>query len=198
MNNRIYFVYRHKRLDTNQIFYIGIGTSVDKNTHKGIYHRAYAKSKRNIVWKRIVAKTNYEVEIIYETYDIEEVQEKEREFIKLYKDTVCNMTEGGLGITSYNHTECTKLQISTSTKGIKKSKEHIVNMNKRKFIPIIVYNDYFYKKYDSITDAIIDLNLPINSAPNISNCLKGKRSQCQKYKFKYFKDVELQDKELVR
>jgi len=51
------YVYRHIRLDTNQPFYIGIGSD---NT----YYRANKKSQRNIHWKRVVAKTDYEVEIM--------------------------------------------------------------------------------------------------------------------------------------
>lgn len=44
MNN--YYIYKHTRLDTNEIFYIGI--SKTKN-----YKRAFDKSKRSIFWKNI-------------------------------------------------------------------------------------------------------------------------------------------------
>lgn len=48
-------VYRHRRLDTNEIFYVGISVKKD---------RPYHKSGRNKFWKNIVNKTPYEVEII--------------------------------------------------------------------------------------------------------------------------------------
>ena len=54
--NNVY-VYRHRRLDTNKIFYVGI--SKTKN-----FKRAYSKNNRNIHWKRIVNKTDYNVEIL--------------------------------------------------------------------------------------------------------------------------------------
>ena len=42
-------VYRHRRLDNNQIFYIGIG-----NKEK----RAYIKTKRSKFWNKINNKTS--------------------------------------------------------------------------------------------------------------------------------------------
>ena len=46
------YVYKHIRLDNNEIFYVGIGN--DNN-----YKRAYQKISRNIFWKRVVNKTKY-------------------------------------------------------------------------------------------------------------------------------------------
>lgn len=48
-------VYRHRRLDTNEIFYIGIGKEEK---------RAFNKKDRSLWWKRIIDKTIYNVEII--------------------------------------------------------------------------------------------------------------------------------------
>ena len=48
-------VYQHRRKDTGEIFYIGIG-----ETEK----RAYDKTGRNNIWKRIAQETEYTVEII--------------------------------------------------------------------------------------------------------------------------------------
>ena len=53
------YVYRHIRLDKNEPFYIGIGKIPN-------YKRAYLKSIRNIIWKQIVAKTDYEIEILFD------------------------------------------------------------------------------------------------------------------------------------
>lgn len=46
------YVYKHIRLDTNEIFYIGIGS--DKK-----HLRAYSQRGRNKMWKEIVKKTQY-------------------------------------------------------------------------------------------------------------------------------------------
>jgi hypothetical protein len=97
MNN--WYVYRHIRLDKNEPFYVGIGNKKD-------YLRAYEKhpSKRNIIWNKIVSKTDYEVEIIYDEVTKTEASEKEKEFISLYgridlkSGILCNLTDGGDGI----------------------------------------------------------------------------------------------------
>lgn len=84
-------VYRHIRLDKNVPFYIGIGTRKS---------RAYDKW-RNKIWKSIVAKTPYEVEILFEGLTRNQAENKEREFIKLYgridlgTGTLANLTNGG-------------------------------------------------------------------------------------------------------
>lgn len=90
------YVYRHIRLDKNEPFYIGIGTSK-------YYNRAYRNKNRSNLWKRIANKSEYEVEILLDNLTWDEACEKEKEFIALYgrKDlkTGClaNMTDGGDG-----------------------------------------------------------------------------------------------------
>ena len=93
------YVYRHVRLDKNEPFYIGVGT--DKN-----YKRAHEKcpSRRNEIWLRIVSKTKFTVDILFDNISDEEAKQKEIEFVKLYgrKDiktgTLANRTAGGDGV----------------------------------------------------------------------------------------------------
>lgn len=99
-----YFLYRHVRLDTNEVFYIGVGTGVEKyNTEKSRCFRAFKNSGRNKHWQNIVAKTDYEVEILMESDNYEFIKQKEIEFIALYgrrdsnEGTLCNKTNGGDG-----------------------------------------------------------------------------------------------------
>ena len=107
------YVYRHIRLDKNQPFYIGIGS--DEN-----YYRSNSKSDRNTYWKRIVAKTDYDIDIILDDLTWEDACEKEKEFIKLYGrfqfgGLLCNMTdggEGGLGVVVSEETREKKREIS--------------------------------------------------------------------------------------
>jgi hypothetical protein len=109
-------LYRHIRLDKNEPFYIGIGTDVK---------RAYNKSLRNNWWKKIINKTNYEVQILFEDLTWEEACEKEKEFIALYgrrdlgTGTLCNMTDGGEGTYGriFTHSDETKMKISKQKKG---------------------------------------------------------------------------------
>lgn len=75
-------VYRHIRADKNEPFYIGIGHSIK---------RAYRKDGRNNLWAKIVNKTSYNIDILFDDVSKEEACEKEREFIKLY-GRICDNT----------------------------------------------------------------------------------------------------------
>ena len=78
------YIYRHIRLDKNEPFYIGI--SSDKN-----YYRAKDYKKRNKIWKDIVNKSDYKIEILLDDISWEFACKKEIEFIKLY-GRICNNT----------------------------------------------------------------------------------------------------------
>jgi len=87
-------VYKHIRLDSNEIFYIGIGLDAK---------RAYSKQNRNNYWKNIVNKTDYIVEIIDNNLSWEDACKQEIKLIKYYgridlnEGTLVNMTDGGEG-----------------------------------------------------------------------------------------------------
>ncbi len=99
-----HYLYRHIRLDTGQPFYIGIGkkrSDIKFTKIRAEYRRAYDKGRRSDIWKNIVGKTNYKVEILLESDDYEFIKQKEIEFITLYGrrdiDTgvLCNLSPGG-------------------------------------------------------------------------------------------------------
>ncbi len=96
-----YYLYRHIRLDNNEVFYIGIGTK----------DRFKSKFSRNRYWNHIVNVTDWEAEIVLDGLTREIAEEKEKEFILLYgrKDlktgTLCNLTDGGTGGLGLKHTE---------------------------------------------------------------------------------------------
>lgn len=99
----ICYLYRHIRLDNNEVFYVGVGMkNYSCNGFKSVYFRAFQKNKaRNKFWRNIVAKTDYKVEILLESDDYRYILEKEKEFVKLYgrRDlglgTLVNLTDGG-------------------------------------------------------------------------------------------------------
>jgi hypothetical protein len=107
------YVYRHVRLDTNEVFYIGIGSDID-----GQYIRANSNNKRSEYWKKIVKKAGYEVQIMLDDLTWEEACIKEIEFIKLYgrKDlnegTLCNLTDGGDGALGLIYSEESRKKMS--------------------------------------------------------------------------------------
>ena len=104
MEDNIYYVYRHIRLDTNTPFYVG----------KGKEGRANSK-RRNKYWQHIADKAGFEVEIFLENLTEEQAFEKEREFIKLYRDCcykLANLTDGGEGPSGFKHPEDVKKRMS--------------------------------------------------------------------------------------
>ena len=161
-----YYLYRHVRLDKNEPFYIGIGTKGGKI--QGIrteYKRAYTTHKRSIIWKRIVAKSNYFVEILCESDSVLFIKEREKDFIKLYgrKDlktgTLVNLTDGGdgrLGATKTTLNNGSNLKIFS-------------DLRKRKCYQYSL-DGFFMKEWDSLTDIMEYFN--VNSVTPISNCCK--------------------------
>jgi len=91
------YVYRHIRLDKNEPFYIGIGSSE-------YYNRAYRNKNRSNLWERIATKGKYEVEIMLDNLTWDEACEKEKEFISLYgridlkTGCLANMTNSTAGM----------------------------------------------------------------------------------------------------
>ena len=108
------YVYKHTRLDNNEIFYIGIGGN-DCDSYK----RAKSKDDRSDWWYRITNKTDYKVEILYDDIEWGEACLKERELIRiigrrcLNEGTLVNFTEGGEGFRGH-HSEKTKTSISNT------------------------------------------------------------------------------------
>ena len=127
------YLYRHIRKDKDEVFYIGIGFG--KN-----HARAYSHRSRNRYWKYIVASTDFDVEILFDSLPEKQLVEKEKEFIALYgrKDlkegVLANMTDGGEG-TARCFFENTK-----TWKNIKSDPEkyRIICENKRQPFNIIV------------------------------------------------------------
>jgi hypothetical protein len=110
------YVYQHTRLDNNQVFYIGIGTS--KNNK-----RAYSKQNRNKHWHNIVKKHDYKVDILFDNLTWEESCNIEINLIKkigrkdLGLGNLVNMTDGGDGVIGIIYTEERCKQHSEKMKG---------------------------------------------------------------------------------
>lgn len=181
-------VYRHRRLDNNQIFYVGISNGYDRPYQSG--------NKRNVIWNSITKKTDYIVEIISENLAYEDCLELEILLIEQYgrisekKGFLSNLTDGGdgkLGCKPWNTgtkgikkankgsfnkgcepwnkgipiSEKQKQIISNVHKGKKISKEHIDKLSEiRKRLCLDINSGIFY---DSLKDACLALNLNCNS-----------------------------------
>jgi hypothetical protein len=94
------YVYQHIRLDTNEVFYIGIGSDT-----KGKFVRANTKKSRNEYWYNVVNKAGYKIEILLDGIEWDEACDEEIRLIKHYgrrdlnEGSLVNMTNGGDGTT---------------------------------------------------------------------------------------------------
>jgi len=164
-----YYLYEHVRLDTGQVFYIGIGTKVNS---KNPYKRAYSSS-RNYLWKRIVAKTNYQVNILKEfSTKAESLVEEEKLIIKygrIIKNSgqLCNI------IISENERE--ELRLKNLKLSIEKLKIKTYKYS---------LEGNFITEYSSISEAAYNNNtLPTD----ICLCFKGLKKRAGKFMWKNFK-----------
>lgn len=120
-------VYRHRRNDNYEIFYVGIG-----KTEK----RAYSKHGRNRHWKNIVNKAGYSVEIIAEADTWEDACELEQFLIQEYgrrdlgTGPLVNMTDGGEGMLGFKHSDETKQKLRDANLGKKMSEESKTKISK--------------------------------------------------------------------
>ena len=151
------YLYRHIRLDKNEVFYIGIGTDE-------YFFRSKDTKRRNKHWQNIINITSWDYEILYIDNNISLIKEKEIEFIKLYGrkidgGTLCNLTMGGegtLGLKPVNSKKCFGLD--------PKGKIH---------------------KFNSITEASNYIDSNIDNIPNIINIFNGKKNHCKGWRFAY-------------
>lgn len=145
-------VYRHRRLDTNEIFYVGIGNN----------KRPYDFNKRNKWWKNIFILTDINVEVLYENLTWKDACELEEFLISLYgrrdlgTGTLVNLTNGGDGSVNYKHTEAHINKITGEGNPFynkfhsEETKSKIAEKNGFKVINIITG-----KKYNTIKEAAL-------------------------------------------
>lgn len=190
------YVYRHIRLDKNEPFYVGIGNDV---TNK----RAKERARRNEIWKKIVAKSDYEVEILFDNLTYEKAKLKEIEFIKLYgridlgNGTLANLTDGGDG--TINPSQEVRDKISQVNKG-RKNSDALMNIlinrkgqnnpvfgikgadnkNFKGFIQVFK-NGVYLGRYEGIRDCAESLGV---TATKVSAVLHGRRNHTGGYTFK--------------
>jgi len=159
----IYYLYTHTRLDTNEVFYVGIG-----RTKTNSYGRAYAigKTDRNNLWLKIYEKIKGSIQVdIIKTFDnLKSCQDAEIYFIKTIGRKIYN--EGPLA--------------NLSPGGELKSKEpkKILQYSKE---------GHFIKKYDNIIDAASECNVTFKA---ISQAIKNKGTSGG-YQWKWYTEGHL-------
>lgn len=107
----MFYVYEHIRLDTNQVFYVG----------KGHGYRLTSTKDRNKHWHNIVNKVGFKAIKVVENEDEELILLAEIERIDQLRKLgykLCNITDGGQGISGLKHSEESKRKMSESRKNI--------------------------------------------------------------------------------
>lgn len=98
-----FYVYVHRRATDGRIFYVG----------KGKGDRIKSMSRSNPHWKNIANKHGFTYQIVMRCNSEECAFSIEKALIKHYgRETLCNMTDGGEGVSGYAHTVESKLKMS--------------------------------------------------------------------------------------
>lgn len=112
-----FYVYAHLASSTRakgELFYIG----------KGRGKRAWRDTDRNDYWHKIVAKYGYSVQILADNLSEQQAFELEKAFILISgREVLCNMTDGGDGVSGHIHSPETRKKLSDSHVGNKHSAE---------------------------------------------------------------------------
>lgn len=157
MENK-YYVYQHVRLDTLEPFYVG----------KGKDSRAYSRWGRNKHWYNIVNKVGYSVEIVQDNLTEEEAFNLEIETIANYRKLeykLCNMTNGGEGVSGCTPSEKTRAKMSASKQNISEETRAKLGAVHKKAV-----TNNFGEAYDSARSASIATGV---TNTNISRCCLG-------------------------
>lgn len=107
----MFYVYEHIRPDTSSVFYVG----------KGRDRRSTSTNKRSEYWKRVVAKAGgFSVRMVVDNVDEDFAFLVEMERIDQLRRLgvgICNLTDGGEGLSGLKHSEETKRKMSASQRG---------------------------------------------------------------------------------
>lgn len=111
----IYYTYVRRRATDNSIFYVG----------KGKNKRAWGTQGRSPYWWNIVNKHGYTIELIAQNLSEESAFELEVLLIaEIGRASLCNLTDGGDGMSGHTHTEVAKRRMSEACLGRSLSEEH--------------------------------------------------------------------------
>lgn len=163
-------VYRHRKKDTLEVFYIGITNCKS---------RPFLKKRRSDFWKKIENKHGRIVEILFDNISKEYACELESFLIKLYgrrdlgTGSLVNMTTGG---DHFNHSKESKIKMSKIAFNTFKSHTKGKNIKGRSVIDTSNGNIYKSIKMVAILNNI--------SYSNLRKCLNGELKN--KTSFQYY------------
>lgn len=137
---RNYYVYVHRRLTDNSVFYVGKGQS----------RRAWDMQRRNPHWKNIEQRHGRSVEIVIA--DVQEwyALELEKDLIAYYgRENLCNLTDGGEGAIGFFPNEATRERMAQAQIG----KKH-TDASKKKIVAALTGKKLSQSHKDSLSKAL--------------------------------------------
>ncbi len=174
-----YCIYRHVRLDTNKVFYIGMSKTS---------RRPYDK-RRNNIWHKITLKSKYVIEIIQNNLSWEDACELEEFLIFLYgridlkTGSLANLTNGGDGVIGYTQSKEQIEKRTLKNKGLKRIKEFCESLCLINSFPVI--NLETNKTFKNAKELSKLLKI---SHQYLCQMLRNERPNCTFYI--YLKDIE--------
>lgn len=197
-----FFVYCHIRADNNSVFYVG----------KGVKHRINQSNRRSNYWKSIVSKAGGFQSIVI-GQDLEERAALDLE-VRVISEMrgagckLCNMTNGGDGVSGYKHPPELREHLRQRAVGNKSRTGQKASAEERRRVSLAQmgkkHSDQTKKKmgirilcvttgriYDTQTEASKDLGLHSSS---ISMCCRGQLKQTGGYEFQYQAGLEAKRK----
>lgn len=183
--NRFY-VYIHRRRDSNEVFYVGKGTG-------GRSSRSWGRNRR---WQAIANKHGFDCEIVEQGLFESDALDLEVELIKFYKECGCklvNMTNGGEGLSGYVPTAEANEKRRQRKLGSKHSPESIAKMKAALSVPIICSNGMIFGSSKAAKEWVNSLGLassPVTNTSAICACLKGRRKTAFGFGWRYLRDAE--------
>ena len=109
-----FYVYLHRKATDNSVFYVGKGTG----------KRAWKCTGRSQYWKNTAEKYGHIVDILFDNLSEEDAFQIEKDTIlelRYFGNNLCNMTEGGEGLSGLKLSDEHKQKISKGNKGRVKS-----------------------------------------------------------------------------
>jgi hypothetical protein len=179
------YVYIHRRIDTDEVFYVGIGVSK---------RRAWSKHGRNKHWVNVVNKHGFYHEIVFSGVSREDAKEIETLIIEtvgrrdLNNGPLVNMTGGGDG--HLNPTNEQRRRMSIQRIGTKRTAETRRKMSEaqsrgKHSQAKRVINVRTGKIYECIKDASEDYDKSYHS---LKDKLSGRRNCYNDTEFVYYED----------
>ena len=184
-----FYVYVHARKDTGSIFYVG----------KGRNGRAWYKHGRNEYWNRVVKKHGFTVTIIRDGMTERDALDLEIDMIsRIGRDNLCNLTDGGEGLSGYSPTEETREKMRVNSTGRRHSMEARSKMGVSLKRKVYCSNGMIFEGVSDAVKWLICMGKMAARQSVISRCASGDRISAYGLSWSYFGPCAMPSKDEIK